>query len=86
MEIKLAIGGANSEMKTMTNSLATLLVGMLQDRGICKDDYATLEKAVSDSLYQLNRMIKVGESVSFPNGVLYTKDATLRCYNHRYVN
>lgn len=57
----------------MTNSLGQLLTAKLQEKGIFKSDYATISKAVYESLHEIDNQIDKGECFTMPNGNEYAK-------------
>jgi len=64
---------SGSTKKSMTDSLTTLLTGLLQKKGVLSDDYQTLVSAIGDALYEVDQMVQDGEAVTFPNGNRYVK-------------
>ncbi len=56
----------------MTNFIGTLLTAMLQERGICADDYYKLSDAVTNALCDLAEQMDENDCVQLPNGRVLT--------------
>ena len=57
----------------MTDSLGSLLTAYLQEADICADDYYKISTVIFNALHEIDKQIKVGEYLVFPNGDRYLK-------------
>jgi hypothetical protein len=57
----------------MTNSLGALITALLQEKGICSDDYYKISDAVYSSLTEIDLQMNVNDVLELPRGSCLTK-------------
>ena len=57
----------------MTNSLGQMLTAMLQQKGIERDNYDAISRAVYRSLLCITKQMELGQEFEMPNGDTFKK-------------